>query len=507
MKIFYLSPHRYDTIQRDERGVTMAYRYGNRYQFGLFPQSIEDYVAPHDPVRAYDAFVEALDFNGLGIQIDPNQVGNSEYDPKAMLKLFAYGYSYGNRSCRKLERETHHNLSFIWLMGGLKPDHKTIAEFRRKNKGALKNVLRLCVRMCLKLDLIAGNVLFVDGTKIRANASRAETHDQAYYEQHLSEIDGRIEQLVEESEKIDEMEEGQKSWVEMERELTEKKQLKERMQEALKTLKETERKELNLTDPDCALMHSIQGSHASYNVQSVVDDKNGLMVHAEAVQEATDLNQFATQIEQANEVLEAPCKVACADAGYADTEELQKIDEQEIKVIVPSQRQALHEAESPFSKSHFTYDKEQDCYWCPRGHRLSYLGTDVRSGKRHYKIINPQLCHRCMHFGQCTSAKGGRKIIRLPLEEVKEKLEVQYQEAASQEVYARRKARVEHPFGHIKRNLKTDAFLMRGREGVGAETSLLATCFNLARMITILGVSGLIEKLTALPAFSTPMMG
>jgi hypothetical protein len=111
-----------------------------------------------------------------------------------------------------------------------------------------------------------------------------------------------------------------------------------------------------------------------------------------------------------------------------------------------------------------------------------------------------------MHFGQCTSAKGGRKIIRLPLEEVKEKLEVQYQEAASQEVYARRKARVEHPFGHIKRNLKTDAFLMRGREGVGAETSLLATCFNLARMITILGVSGLIEKLTALPAFSTPMM-
>jgi transposase len=485
----------------------MAYRYGNRYQLGLFPQSIEDYVAKEDPVRAYDAFVEALHFSALGIEIDPQKVGNSEYDPKAMLKLLVYGYSYGIKSSRKLEREIHHNISFIWLMGGLKPDHKTIAEFRRNNKGALKKVLKQCARVCIKLDLIAGNILFVDGAKIRANASRSQTHDQAYYEQLLSEIDGRIEQLLEECEGIDQQEEGLGSCVAMEKELTKAERLKSKVEEALKAFEETGREQINLTDPDCALMHSIQGSHTSYNVQSVVDDKNGLMVHAEAVQEATDVNQFATQIGQANELLEAPCKVACADAGYADTEGLQKIDEQKIKVVVPSQRQALHEAESPFSKSHFTYDKEQDCYWCPRGHRLSYLGTDVRSGKRHYKIINPQLCHRCMHFGQCTLAKGGRKIIRLPLEEVKEKLEVQYQEAASQEVYARRKARVEHPFGHIKRNLKTDAFLMRGREGVGAETSLLATCFNLARMITILGVSGLIEKLTALPAFSTPMMG
>jgi transposase len=482
----------------------MAYRYGNRYQFGLFPQSIEDYVAPHDPVRAYDAFVEALNVNDLGIQIDPDQVGNSEYDPKAMLKLFVYGYSYGTKSSRKLERETHHNLSFMWLMGGLKPDHKTIAEFRRKNKETLKKVLRQCARMCLKLDLIAGNVLFVDGAKIRANAARAKTHDQAYYEQHLLEIDRRIEQLVEECEKIDEMEEGQKSWVEMDRELTQKKQLKERMQEALKTLKETGRADVNLTDPDCALMHSIQGSHASYNVQSVVDDKNGLIVHAEVVQEATDVNQFATQIGQANEVLEEPCKVACADAGYADTEELQKIDGQQIKVIVPSQRQALHEEEGPFSKSHFRYDKEQDCYWCPEGNRLRYDWTDKQSGKRFYQITNGKICRRCVHDGQCTSAKKGRRITRMALEEIKEKFEVQYEEPESQEIYKRRKTRVELPFGHIKRNLKTDGFLMRGRSGVNAETSLLATCFNLARMITILGVSGLIDKLIGL---RTPIVG
>jgi transposase len=482
----------------------MAYRYGNRYQLGLFPQSIEDYVAKDDPVRAYDAFVDALDFHALGIEIDPQQVGNSEYDPKAMLKLLAYGYSYGIRSSRKLERETHHNISFIWLMGGLKPDHKTIAEFRRKNKGALKKVLKQCARVCIQLDLISGNVLFVDGTKIRANASRSKAHDQTHYERLLSEIDGRIEQLLEECEGIDQQEEELGSSVAMDKELAKAERLKSKIEEALKAFKETGREEINLTDPDCALMRSPQGSHASYNVQSVVDDKHGLIVHTEAVSETSDVNQFARQIDQANEMLREPCKVGCADAGYADTEELQKIDGQGIKVIVPSQRQALHEEEKPFSKSHFRYDKKQDCYWCPEGHQLSYVGTDARSGKRHYRITDQELCQRCVHYGECTSAKGGRKIIRLPYEETKEKLEAQYQEAASQEIYAIRKARVEHPFGHIKRNLKTDGFLMRGRDGVGAETSLLATCFNLARMITILGVSGLIAKLMSL---SAPMVG
>lgn len=483
------------------KGERMAYRYGNRDQFGLFPQSIEDYVGKEDPVRAYDAFVESLDFAELGIEIDSEKVGNSEYDPKAMLKLLVYGYSYGIKGSRKLERANHHNLSFIWLMGGLKPDHKTIAEFRRHNKQALNKVLKQCVRMCIKLGLIAGNVLFVDGTKIRANAARGQSHDRAYYERLLTEIDGRVERLVEECERVDQEEEGLGSSVAMDKELGEAERLKGKIQEVLKAFNESGRERINMTDPDCALMHSVQGSHASYNVQSVVDEKHGLIVHAEAVSETSDLNQFAEQIEKANQTLEKPCEVAVADAGYADTEELQKVDEKGIKVVVPSQRQALHEEEGPFSKSHFRYDKEQDCYFCPEGQQLTYLGTDKNNGKRHYQITDPKLCHGCVHYGQCTSAKNGRKIIRLALEEVKERLEAQYE--VSQEIYARRKERAELPFGHIKRNLKTDAFMLRGKAGVGAETSLLATCFNLARMITIVGISGLIEKLGALG----PVMG
>jgi len=475
----------------------MAYRYGDRYQLDLMPQCIEEYVAQDNPVRAYDAFVEALDFRQLGIEINPDKVGNAEYDPKSMFKLLVYGYSYGVKSSRKLERECHHNIAFIWLMGGLKPDHKTIAEFRRRNKQTLKKVLHQCARLCIDLDLIAGNVLFVDGTKIRANAGRARFHDRTYYEKVLVNLNSRIEQLLIECETTDHSEEGVSSYIAMDKELAKKQNLKERIKEALASFESGDRKQVNQSDPDCAMMHSTQGSYASYNVQSVVDDEHGLIVHAEAISE-NDAKQFARQIDQANEVLEKPCKAACADAGYTDVTELEKIDKKEIKVIVPSQRQALHEPENPFSKSHFTYDQKQDCYICPEGKRLFYSFTNKRKGKRQYRMEDKKFCHCCRHYGQCTKSERGRNIIRLRNEEVKLKLEAQYEEEASQKIYARRKNRVEHPFGHIKRNLKTDAFLLRGRDGVQAETSLLATCFNIARMITIFGVGTLTGKLFGL---------
>jgi transposase len=480
----------------------MAYRTGNRYQMAMLPQSIEQYVSENDSVRAYDAFVQALDFNELGIDINPHKVGNSEYHPKAMLKLLVYGYSYGTRSSRKLERETYHNMSFIWLMGDLKPDHKTIAEFRRKNTKALKKVLQLSARMCIKLNLIAGNVLFVDGTKIRANASASRTHDKAWYEEQLKKIDERINQLLQECEETDQQEKDLGSFVAMDKELAKQEKLKSKIQDVLTEFSQTEHKKINMTDPDCANMRSIQGKHASYNVQSVVDDENGLIVHTEAVNDGSDLNQFARQIEQANEVLDKPCEVACADAGYADTEELEKIDDNNITVIVPSQRQALHKEEHPFTKQHFTYDRDRDCYYCPEGHCLQYVTTEKKTGIKRYQITDKELCFCCKNWGQCTKSRTcGRRTLRLPNEDTKERLEAQYEKPESQKIYARRKARVEHPFGHIKRNLKAGFFLLRGTEGVQAETSLLATCFNMARMISLLGgVPGLMKKLAAMPA-------
>lgn len=475
----------------------MAYRYGNREQMELFPQSIEDYVTSDDPVRAYDAFVEALDFNELGIELDENQVGNSEYDPNAMVKLLTFGYSYGTRSSRKLERATYHNIAFIWLMGGLKPDHKTIAEFRRKNKPALKNILKQCARLCIELDLVAGNTLFTDGTKIRANASIKNTWTKQKCERYLKHIDEHIDSILSECEAIDNQEEEQESLVKMKATLREKKALKSEIQKIVKELKQQDKKAINTVDPECARINSLQGSHAGYNAQITVDERHGLIVNTDVVSENNDTNQFANQINQANENLGKKCDTACADSGYSDTEELEKIDSQGIKVIVPSNRQASKKEPTPFDKEQFQYESKKDHYICPEGHILRYSHIESNKAKV-YHISKKSFCTGCHYFRKCTKSKRGRTIRMLLNDHVRKRLEAQYEQSESQAIYDLRKQKVELPFGHIKRNLKLDAFLLRGRDGAKLEMSLLSSCFNIARMITILGVKGLIQELRAL---------
>lgn len=473
----------------------MAYRYGNRQQIELFPPNIEDYVGADNPVRAYDAFVEALDFDKLGIVLDEHKAGNPQYNPKAMLKLLIYGYSYGFRSSRKLERAVNDNFSFVWLTSGLKPDHKTIAEFRRKNKAVLKNVLKACAQLCIKLDLIAGNSLFVDGTKIRANASIKNTWTEEKCQKHLKKIDKRIEAILTECEAADNREQGQPSLVTLKQELKDEEALKSKVKQIMKELEENNKKSTNTTDGECTRINSVCGSHAGYNAQSVVDEKHGLIVNTDVASENNDLYQFADQIEQANETLGKNCDVACADSGYATTEKLKQIHDQGIKVIVPSQRQSSERKLQEFDKERFNYDPENDCYSCPQGNKLTYRSINKDNRSKIYIISKNSICKQCCHFGKCTNSQKGRQISRLIDEETRLRLEAQYLQPESQAIYKLRKQKVELPFGHIKRNLGVQAFLLRGRAGVKAEMSLLASCFNLARMINILGVPELIKEI------------
>jgi len=217
----------------------MAYRYGERCQIQLFPPSIEEYVSAEDPVRAYDAFVAHLNLSELGMVWDTHQVGNPEYDPRTMLKLLVYGYAYGIRSSRKLERATHHNLSFIWLMGGLKPDHKTIARFRKENREGLKKVLKQCVRFCMEMDLIEGNTLFVDGSKIRGNAAIHETWTRERCEKVLKRLDEQIESILLECEKTDAEESDRDSLVKLREALKNKEGFRAKIEGVLNRLDAT----------------------------------------------------------------------------------------------------------------------------------------------------------------------------------------------------------------------------------------------------------------------------
>ena len=472
----------------------MAYGYGNRDQQTFLPASIEEYVDKDAPVWAYDAFVEALDFSELGIELDDRKVGNSSYDPKAMLKLLVYGYAYGVRSSRKLERETHYNMSFIWLTGGLKPDHKTIAEFRCNNRTALSRVLRQCARLCLELDLVAGNTLFVDGSNIAANASLRHHWSKSRCRKRLQKIDRRIEEILSECERVDSEEAEVGSLVKLREELADQQARRQKIEGILRQLRSSDKAWVNTTDPECVSTKGRQGFRAGYKMQSVVDEKHGLIVQADVVAESHDTNELRNQVKRAQETLGEVCETVCADSGYANYDEMEKLEDEGIKVIVPSRRQANRQEPKPFEKSQFEYDREKDVYVCPAGKLMTYRG--IEKGKRKIYRAGGSVCRQCCHFGRCTKAgKNGRKIVRYLNEEFRESMAAQYQQPESQEIYKLRKEKAELPFALIKWNLKAGHFLLRGLSKVKAEASLLASCFNLVRMINLLGVPKLTAKL------------
>ncbi len=466
----------------------MAIKAGNRYQQNLFPTSIEEYVGKDDPVRAYDAIIDVLPIEEIGLKGRKSAVGNSNYNSKAMLKILVYAYSYGWQSSRKIERALHHNLSFIWISGGLKPDYRTISRFRKNNIGALKRALKQCARICIKLDLIEGNILFLDGSKFRGNSSINKTYTKKGSKKLLDKIEKKIDKLLAEINEIDEAEQ-KTGFAKLKEELHSQEALREKVKSVLQEMKKKGIDKINNTDKDSINFKSRQGSHAGYNVQVVTDEKNGLIVNTDVVAESNDKNQFSSQINLATQTLKKQCKVACSDSGYHNVKNLSESVERGMTVIVPSQKQASREnqKEDFFSKDNFKYDEEKDVYICPEGHIVRYSHYSQKKEHYVYRMKVPAVCSKCIHWGICTKSKRGRTINRLKNEACQKDLAKLYESEYGQEIFKKRKTKVELQFGHIKRNLKGGSFLMRSLKSVKGEMAIYASCFNITRMITLLG--------------------
>ena len=169
----------------------------DRSQLLLLPDAVDDYVGPDNPVRFIDAFVNGLDLEAAGFQrVRPADKGRPGYDPADLLKLYIYGYLNRIRSSRRLEVETHRNLEVIWLLRQLKPDFKTIADFRRDNRGAFRAVFRQFVRLCRELDLYGRELIAADGTRINAVNNRDRSLIRANPNKDLQSIDEPLDRYL-----------------------------------------------------------------------------------------------------------------------------------------------------------------------------------------------------------------------------------------------------------------------------------------------------------------------
>src|ERR1700690_3559622 len=169
-----------------------------RDQLLLLPEAVDDYVGTDNPVRFSDAFVDGLDLAGPGFgRVEAKATGRPGYAPGDLLKLYIYGYLNRAPSSRRLEREAQRNIEVIWLLRGLKPDFKTIADFRRDNPGALKSVFRQLVLLCRRLDLYGRELLAVDGTRIKAVNNKDRNFTRSSLRAFIRAADERLEDSLE----------------------------------------------------------------------------------------------------------------------------------------------------------------------------------------------------------------------------------------------------------------------------------------------------------------------
>jgi transposase len=144
----------------------------NREQATLFPERLDDFIAEDNPVRVIDVFADELDLSDLGFKVTPEVTGRPGYHPAMLLKLYIYGYLNRVQSSRRLEREAQRNVELMWLTGRLAPDFKTIADFRKNNGKAIRNVCREFVVLCRRLDLFSQALVAIDGSKFKAVNNR-----------------------------------------------------------------------------------------------------------------------------------------------------------------------------------------------------------------------------------------------------------------------------------------------------------------------------------------------
>lgn len=467
-----------------------------REQVVLFPEALDEYITPENPVRFIDAFVQQLDMTDLGFShAQPTGTGRPAYDPRDLLKLYIYGYLNRIRSSRRLEQEAGRNVEVMWLLGKLTPDFKTIANFRKDNLAAFKAVFRQFTLLCQQLDLFGAELIAVDGSKFKAVNSRDRNFTKAKLQRRLQEIDAKINAYLHSLEQADTAE-AEVSPAPAAAELQAKIQALQTRQgryaQLLATLEQSGETQISLTDPDSRSMPKSPKVDVAYNVQVAVDSKHKLIVEQDVTNAVTDQNQLSPMALAAQEILDVAQLELVADRGYYDGAEVKVCADHGITCYIEKPMTSANTKLGLFGKERFRYDAAADCYVCPGQHSLRFHFECEQDGRR-IRYYSTTACNGCPLKTQCTRNQAFRRITRWVHEEILEAMQERLR--ADPAKLKRRKTLVEHPFGTLKQWWDQQDFLMKGLTKVRAEFSLSALAYNMKRAMNIVGVPGLLKAL------------
>jgi transposase/macrodomain Ter protein organizer (MatP/YcbG family) len=471
----------------------------DRGQTTLFPECLEDWIDEDNPVRAIEAFVDGLDLSGLGFDgAAPEATGRPSYHPMVLLKLYIYGYLNRVQSSRRLEREAGRNVEVMWLTGRLIPDHKTIADFRKDNGGAIKQVCVQFIELCRQMGLLTTASVAIDGSKFKAVNTRDKNFTRGKVERRRAQLEASVGRYLAQLDTADLQEPSD----ELAAKTTHLKEKLAKLEGEMQRLAAMEQQmlaspdqQISLTDPDSRSMAtSGRGSGVvGYNVQVAVDTEHHLIVTHEVTNDGSDRAQLANVASQAKEALGVDKLEAVADRGYFNSDEILKCEEAGITVTLPKPMTSNAKAEGRFGKQDFAYIEDADVYRCPAGEKLTYHYTNEENGQKLRRYWT-NACHHCALKSRCTTGKE-RRITRWEHEHVLEA--VQRRLDKNPQAMRRRRETVEHPFGTLKMRMGATHFLMKRLPKVATEMALHVLAYNLTRVMNIVGIQPLMAAIRA----------
>ena len=473
--------------------------------------SLEGMVDSDSWARIVDLFVDALPIAELGFTHSKlNKEGNLPYHPSDLFKLLLYGYRHGIRSANQLSNACTINVEVMCLpaeasaqaglLKGLRPSPRTVNYFRANNTEAIEKAHRHFVGLLKNWKLIDGQVMAVDGTKVRGQNSLKNNFNAKKIRRHLEYIDGRIGDYLDQLEEAEEDPSRRKRKLvkELQTKIAEQEARREKYEALSEQVDQSEDGQVSLTDGDArAVIKHRNIVEVGYNIQTVADAKHKLVVDVFAGG-VNDLNELGIAGERAQEISGVEKIDLLADAGYHNGTQLAKCERRGVRPFV-APRRGYPQKEEGFRKEDFVYDQDTDTYTCPAGSELTHTSTFKRkTSKVPYRVkryTTPQ-CDGCPLRTQCTTSTNGRYIERPIHQAYTERNDRRV--ARYRDFYRTRQEIIEHIFGTWKRQWGMTHSVVKGKTKVKSEYRLAAIAYNLLRATQILGLKKLQEQLRSL---------
>lgn len=512
------------TWSMQSRNSKIVFKDYNPNQMMLLPPSLEEMIPENHPVRVVNQVVDTIDLDSLLRKYKGG--GCSSYHPRLMLKVLIYGYLTNTYSSRKMEEALRQNIHFMWLSGMQYPDHNTINRFRSDRlKDVLKEVFGQVVQLLIESGKVNLKEVYLDGTKIEANANRytfvwgkAIKTSKERIKRQLKELWTYAESVARDELKNNEPEEFEQIDAEKVEQTIEKinkaladkpinKKVRQKLGYAKRKWPENlnkydklekqmgDRKSLSKTDPDASFMrmkedHMLNGQlKPAYNWQ--ISTQNQYILGYTLHQRPTDTATLPVHMENLKEMLGQMPETLVADAGYGSDQNYEYLESNGVEAYVKFNtfhiEQTKKRKEDPFRVENLHYNPDKDCYYCPMGQPMTFIGlkhytTDI-GYEQLYRKYRAQNCEGCPMRGPCHKGRENRKIEVNPnLIRYKNLARERLNSERGKQYRSQRPVDVESVFGNIKNNKEFRRFLLRGLDKVEIEAGLLALAHNLAKL-------------------------